>query len=353
METIRHQESSRGSVIMVGLAFVVLAAFRRIPIPIMNFDLLPPNPRYIEAGSQVWSSLFALGTVPLLSALLLAELVKLVLPQQAVRGGSIRLGRLLVGIVALLFTVFQGYGLVTGLAAHDIVRNGVDSLVAALACYAGVTAVLIWLSDEIRLPGLENGIWLLLVIPFLDALPRDLVSAFEFFRSSGMPAGFFLLAAGATSAAVVMVILLNNLMMGVGRKGQTAVDIPLEILLWPPFLASVVTNLLMMVPIYALSGLMEAAPWVFAILGSASNCLLIPIIVYGYMRRQPADRREAIRPILVVVAAAQVLIVVGFGLVNAFILPPLLPNGGMLIVCVTVMVSLCRLALEMRALARS
>ena len=336
METIRHQESSRGSVIMVGLAFVVLAAFRRIPIPIMNFDLLPPNPRYIEAGSQVWSSLFALGTVPLLSALLLAELVKLVLPQQAVRGGSIRLGRLLVGIVALLFTVFQGYGLVTGLAAHDIVRNGVDSLVAALACYAG-----------------ENGIWLLLVIPFLDALPRDLVSAFEFFRSSGMPAGFFLLAAGATSAAVVMVILLNNLMMGVGRKGQTAVDIPLEILLWPPFLASVVTNLLMMVPIYALSGLMEAAPWVFAILGSASNCLLIPIIVYGYMRRQPADRREAIRPILVVVAAAQVLIVVGFGLVNAFILPPLLPNGGMLIVCVTVMVSLCRLALEMRALARS
>ncbi|MGX5722946.1 preprotein translocase subunit SecY [Shinella zoogloeoides] len=334
---------------MIALAFVVIAICMRIPIP--NLDLVAASAQFAQAGGLERLSLFALGTVPLFSALALAEIVKLVFPRLASREGNAGWGRLLVGIMVLLFTVLQGYGVLTALIAMGLMEDTAGSLAVGIAGFAGVSALLLWLADAIRLPGLDSGIWLLLAIPMVATLPRELVLSFEMIRSGAVPAWSFWLVAGGAVVAVMMVVLVNRLLVGAGRQGATTHGIPLTVLLWPPFLASIVTGYLVALPIIAVPDLLTSVPWLFAAMAAVSNSVLIPLFVYGYFRLQPAARREEIRPILTVVAVAQVLICVGFSLVNAFVFLPIVLNGGMLIVCVTVILALWRLVAMTRSQA--
>ena len=323
---------------MIALAFVVIALCMRIPI--LNLDVVAASAQFAQTGGLERLSLFALGTVPLFSALALAEIVKLVFPRLASRAGHAGYGRLLVGVIVLLFTVLQGYGVLTALMAMGLMEDTAASLAVGIAGFAGVSALLLWLADAIRLPGLDSGLWLLLAIPMVAALPRELVLSLEMIRTGAMPAWSFWLAAGGTVIAVAIVVAVNRLLVGAGHDRAAARGIPLTVLLWPPFLASIATGYLIALPVIALPDLPASAPWLFAAMAAASKAVLIPLFVYGYFRQQPAARREEIRPILTVVAMAQGLICVGFSLVNAFVFLPITLNGGMLIVCVTVILAL-------------
>ncbi len=347
MTSISDQRFPRYTVIMIVLAFLVIAICMRIPIP--NLDLVAASAQFAQAGGLERLSLFALGTVPLFSALALAEIVKLVFPRLASREDNAGWGRLLVGIMVLLFTVLQGYGVMTALMAMGLMEDTAGSLAVGIAGFAGVSMLLLWLTDAIRLPGLDSGIWLLLTIPMIAALPREVVLSLEMIRTGAVPAWSFWLAAGGTVIAVAMVVAVNRLLVGTGRDGPTARCIPLTVLLWPPFLASIATGYMIALPIIAGPDLLASVPWLFAALAAVSNSILIPLFVYGYFQRQPAARREEIRPILTVVAIAQVLICVGFSLVNAFVFLPIVLNGGMLIVCVTVILALWRLVAMTRS----
>ncbi|MFD2439874.1 hypothetical protein ACFSS8_06880 [Paracoccus kondratievae] len=335
--------------IMIALAFVVIAISMRIPIP--NLDLVAASAQFAQTGGLERLSLFALGTVSLFSALALAEIVKLVFPQLANRAGNAGWGRLLVGIIMLLFTVLQGYGVLTALMAMGLMEDTAASLVVGIASFAGVSALLLWLADAIRLPSLDSGIWLLLTIPMVAALPREFVLSLELIRTGAIPAWSLLLAAGGTVIAVAMVVAVNRLLAGAGPQGATVRGIPLTVLLWPPFLASIATGYLIALPIIAMPDLPASAPWLFAAMVAVSNSVLIPLFVYGYFRQQPAARREEIGPIMTVVAVAQVLICVGFSLLNTVVFLPIVLSGGMLIVCVTVFLALWRLVAMTRSQA--
>lgn len=273
--------------------------------------------------------------------LALAEIVRLLLPRLANREG--RTGRLLVGSLVLLLSALQGYGVLVALMAMGLMDETAASLVVGIAGFVGASALLIWLADAIRLPGFDSGIWLLLTIPMLAALPRELASSAEVVRSGVLPAGSLLVPVGAVVIAVGMVVAVNRLLAATGRHRESRGGIPLAVLLWPPFLANIVTGYVIALPVIAVPDL-ASTPWFFAAMSAVSDSVLIPLFVYGYLRLYPAPRREELRPVLTIVAAVQVLICVGLDLLNAVTVLPLLPSGGMLIACVTVLLVLGRLA---------
>lgn len=327
---------------MIVLAVAVLAIGARIPIP--GLDLAAASMQFAQGGLERLS-IFALGALPLFTVLALAEIVRLLLPRLANREG--RTGRLLVGSLVLLLSALQGYGVLVALMAMGLMDETAASLVVGIAGFVGASALLIWLADAIRLPGFDSGIWLLLTIPMLAALPRELASSAEVVRSGVLPAGSLLIPVGAVVIAVGMVVAVNRLLAATGHYRESSDDrdggIPLAVLLWPPFLANIVTGYVIALPVIAAPDL-ASAPWFFAAMSAVSDSVLIPLFVYGYLRLYPAPRREELRPVLTIVAAVQVLICVGLDLLNAVTVLPLLPSGGMLIACVTVLLVLGRLA---------
>ncbi|MNE62528.1 hypothetical protein D3C80_1578110 [compost metagenome] len=187
-----------------------------------------------------------------------------------------------------------------------------------------------------------DGVWLLLTIPLLGALPLDLVTSIELTRFGAVSAMDWLIATPVVLLAVWMIIVANALLSGKG--GVAAPTLSLAVLLWPPFLASTVAGYLFIVPLIFAPELFSDAPWLLNLAALALSAILIPLFIYGYYRLilivQPEMACGEIRSILMVVAGVQILICIGMGILKQATSFSFIPSGGMLIVCVTVLLAL-------------
>jgi len=155
----------------------LLVAYRlgtHIPLPGTNLEGLS----HLSGAAVERISIFALGVTPLISVLILAELLKVLAPrvrrwEQADPHHHIKLTRIVVGL-SLLAAAAQASGIalalenVTGLVDEP----GTPFRLTTIATLVGATAIVIWLADQITRHGLGSGMWLLLVTPWLAAVPH-------------------------------------------------------------------------------------------------------------------------------------------------------------------------------------
>ncbi|HCH72338.1 MAG TPA: preprotein translocase subunit SecY [Ochrobactrum sp.] len=283
--------------------------------------------------------------MPLFTVLAHVEIAKLIFPslarcQIASSGNAFRISVVIKSIV-LLFTAIQAYGMMSALAAMDLVEGFPGATSVGIVSFVGTTAVLIWLNDIARFPNLGNGVWLLLAIPLLGALPLDLVTSIELTRFGAVSAMDWLIATPVILLAVWMIVVANALLSGKG--GEAAPKLSLTVLLWPPFLASTVAGYLFIVPLIFTPELFSDTPWLLNLGALALSAILIPLFVYGYHRlisiTQPEIACGEIRSILVAVAGVQFLVCIGMGILRQATSFSFIPSGGMLIVCVTVLLA--------------
>ncbi|NGN45301.1 hypothetical protein G6N74_30070 [Mesorhizobium sp. CGMCC 1.15528] len=215
-------------------------------------------------------------------------------------------------------------------------------MIAGIASFIGASAMMIWLADMVCLPNSRDGVWLLLAILRLGALPGEFIISIELTRFGAVSGTDWPITGIAIALAVAMIVVANKLLSGRDDEARSAIS--LAVLLWPPFLANTVAGYLITVPVILAPELLSDAPWLLNATALTLTAILIPFFVYAYSRLllgQPdVARRSETRSILLVVTGIQVLVCVGIGLLKQAVPFSFIPGGGMLIVCVTVLLAL-------------
>ncbi|MBV7483229.1 hypothetical protein [Bordetella sp. BOR01] len=325
---------------------IVLLVGSRIPVPGIDTAALAEQLAYSPNGAMARFSIFALGVMPLLAVFAYAEIAKLAFPsfarwQMASSKNTFRTSLVIKAIIIVL-TAIQGYGVMSALSAMGLVDDAPGVTGAGVVSFVGASAVMIWLADMVRVPNLGNGIWLLLAIPLLGALPREFATSIELTRFGAATFMDWLVTSLAIILAVVMIVVANRLLSG--KDGEDGQPISLAVLLWPPILANTVAGYFFIIPMVLAPELFSDAPGLLTMAALALSAILMPLFVCAYYRLirivRPDIVRSDIRAILLAVAGIQVLVCVGMGLLKQATSFSFIPSGGMLIACVTVVLAL-------------
>jgi hypothetical protein len=128
-------------------------------------------------------SMFALGITPLVSALIFAEIAKMVAPalrrwEEASARNRATLNRYVAG-AALILAWIQARQLAIALSSMPnlVAEPGPTFELTYMATQVAGAALVIWLADQITRHGLGSGVWLLLVAGWLGSLPYELAGA--------------------------------------------------------------------------------------------------------------------------------------------------------------------------------
>lgn len=161
-----------------------------------------------SGGAIGQPSIFSLSITPYISAAIVLQLIALVSSKfNAIgkRGESGRraMGRYTFGLT-LLLTVFQAFGIAEALqrVANLITHPGSGFLISTTATLAGGTIFLIWLSEQITLRGIGNGLALILCTGIVMDLMQTVVSTIRL-GQSGLLSGNSILLLVIVAVAVV------------------------------------------------------------------------------------------------------------------------------------------------------
>jgi len=234
----------------LGITLAVLAAYgvgMNVLLPGIDTDNLRES---LRAGGLTFAnvSMFALGVMPLLNALIVLEIIKLVAPgvrawELSAPANSDHIGQIVVSVV-LLLTLLQAGGYASALEGADLVSQpGASFRFACVATLIGGTALMIAFARFIDGPGLGWGLWLLYLVPSLAELPRILPTLAQVTASGDYAAGSIALAAAFTVLTIGGVASIVLAARGARATVLTCI--------WTPFIANVVLT-----PILFASGLL-------------------------------------------------------------------------------------------------
>jgi preprotein translocase subunit SecY len=233
--------ATRVAVTLGALAIYRLGA--ALPLPGLDAE------RLYESGlvNAERISIFALGVMPMLNALLLVEMARLISDRFDDWGGATLANARRINhwalVGALLLAALQAYGVAV---AFEGITGAVDDpgpefRLAVVATLVGGTALLAWLTALISWYGVGSGFWILLLAPWLAGLPSAIARQIEFVRM-GM-----LSQAGSVSIlayALFAVAGIAALGLVLARRGM-----PLErMLIWPLYIGTVLANFLLVIP---------------------------------------------------------------------------------------------------------
>ena len=333
--------------LVVALLFVLIGS--QVPVPGINAESLAAQSIYGDASWSVRYSILALGTLPILTVLAYAEIVGLLIPPLARwQAASLKNARRLRVILALLIfavTAAQGFGIFLIFITMGLVALDTVAMVTCLLSFVAVSAILIWLIGNMRFPGVDDGLWCLVAVFALSELPSASVTLFEILRVSELSAGAWAVLILALVVGLVAGVFLLKGARRVLRRpvypGGPRLAVPLAILLWPPFLVSIVGEYVLQLAISQAPHTLSRSPWLLDIIMLAGMIIFIPLVVYGYLRSDLAGRTKAesnryLRTVLAPVAGAQILICVGFALGNLLLGVTLFPKGPIFITVICV-----------------
>lgn len=221
----------RGAVTAAALAVYVLAW--TIPIPGLDLTALGPHS---AAGQEAVKrlSVGAFGVSPLFTALMLAELVKVLIPSlrrwddAANRETQARI----VLVLALIMAGFQSAGYaraleeITGLVPEP----GLAFRLGTTATMVAASALFAWLADQMTRNGLGSGFWLLLAAPAIGDLLPGLSRSSMLIESGEIPFMNLVLYGAFVGASIAVVAALE---WGRFRRGEFTQSATL----WPMVLA--------------------------------------------------------------------------------------------------------------------
>jgi preprotein translocase subunit SecY len=161
-------------------------------------------------------AIFALGIVPYVSAAIVVQLVFIVIGRLKTLRAQGEQGRQTIvsytRYLTLLIASFQGYGIALGLEAVPNLVAGPGTLfrVSTVVTLAGGAMFLVWLSEQITLRGLGNGIAIILCVGIVIELPSVVFGMLDLGRQGVFSSGFILLILVMAIAAVGFVVFMES-----------------------------------------------------------------------------------------------------------------------------------------------
>lgn len=266
-------------------ALAILRLGSLIPIPGLSPEVVA---EVVRGGDGAVSrlSLFALGITPLLSALILAELLKVVAPsvrawELAAWANRARVRNVVYGL-ALLFAIVQAGGVSSGLegVAGLVPEPGTAFGVVSIVTLVAGTALVIGLAAVIDRAGLGSGLWLVFLAPTLAELPQNLATIAQLYDMGQYSLGAILRAAAFTAIAAAGVVSIVLAARGAAATSAACV--------WTPLLAyAVLAWLLIGIGLVISFGNVEGA-MAIAAPGSLVRYVVLPavfaLIAWLYVR---------------------------------------------------------------------
>lgn len=216
------------------IALLVYEVGTHVPLPSFQPAALDSLVALEGSLAQSRVSIFALGVIPLLSALLVGELLRLVfgLRSTELAGTGLRSTEfnraVLVGALAL--SALQGWGLAIGYEQMPglVIEPGWEFRIGVIASLIGSTALSAWLADLITRHGVGSGFWLLYLVPLFDELPGHVSRLIDQVDTGRVASGSLLLV-GALNA--------GGMLLTAAVVGTRAPSRQGEGLIWPLMLA--------------------------------------------------------------------------------------------------------------------
>jgi hypothetical protein len=214
----------RGLYGRLGVTLLVLLAYRvgcHLPLP--GLDTQKIGLLYEGGGTATARvSVLALGIMPLISALILLELVKLAAPElrtweRATPRNQRRYGYVAVGL-ALAMALVQSAGIASALEQVTalVPEPGTAFRAIAIATLMAGTALVIAFANIIDRAGLGSGIWIMFLAPALAELPRTVAGMAVLYRSGEY--SFELIVAGLAIAVLAVGGVVRLLMAARGAE---------------------------------------------------------------------------------------------------------------------------------------
>jgi len=228
-------------------------------------------------------SIFALGVTPIISALLVVEVVRLASERFNDWAGAAPNARRVnhyVLIGSLLLAALQGYGIATELErAKNVVNEpGPQFQLNVVATFVAGTALLVWLAALISRHGVGSGFWILLLAPYLAGLPGLALSVYEAAHSGIMSEAGLVAVLAYVLVALATVAALGRTL---ARSGM-----PLDrTLIWPLYIATIPAGVLVFTPWFFPDG--RSAPLYLAALA----VIVIGTSLAQWLRVDPRSAR--------------------------------------------------------------
>jgi preprotein translocase subunit SecY len=166
-------------------------------------------------GSIGRVSIFALWILPYFSAAILIQLFSMVSSKFSAltKGGEAdrrKIARYTIGLTILL-TAFQAFGIASGLqnVPNFVSDPGGAFLLSTTVTLTGGTVFLIWLSEQITMRGIGNGLAWLIFAGLATEMPRSVASVLELTRTGALSAQRTWLLAILWMALVGLVVLVE------------------------------------------------------------------------------------------------------------------------------------------------
>jgi preprotein translocase subunit SecY len=223
------------SLVTIGALFVLFAG-THIPFPGLSAELTRRILAFAISPARV--SIFALGVTPILSARVILELCRLMIPPLArwvaTPVHAAQWTRVDRGL-ALALAGLQAYGV--ALAFENIAisadEKGLEFRLGIIATAIGATALLIALADFVTRRGFGDGLLILLAAPMVAQTPHDLGFLMDLSRMGAISAASIFQAVALVVIAIA--VLVTASLVREQRLGAVA-GAHLDV--WPPLLAT-------------------------------------------------------------------------------------------------------------------
>jgi SecY len=233
------------------VALVIYRLGAHIPLPGLDPQVLSR----LDSAVVGRISILTIGITPLVTVLILMELIKVLAPrcrqwERADKRNRDKLDRIVL-FLALLVAAAQALGLAAAFEGVSglVDERGVPFELICAATLVGGTAIVIWLADQITRQGLGSGVWLLFVTPILADLPYRM-AGLAVLQRQGVLSGMDLLLCG------LLVVLAIATVVAVMRAGDGTLEIAATCF-WPVLLVSAVLPWLLV----AVGMLVQGAGW--------------------------------------------------------------------------------------------
>lgn len=335
------------AVAILALIGIVYVTGLHIPLPGIDTQILSAVSRSGGEAALRRMSIFALGVLPLYTALAIGEIGRLIFtgpkisPEEDSRYAFLKTVAVLA--IALAITGLQAYGIASGLRSAGIVRQDAAGFeIVIVATFLGATVLLFFFTGLVRIHGLRNGFWALWCIPILLDLPRSFAASVELTRTGAASLLSWLVALGYLGLSIAAIVLATSLWRAAWQESRAETENavscePREILIWPVVLSAMLPGVLLTLIAFGAPGIIQAIEPYLRIIAVMVASLLIPLFVFGYVRLASPQGRLAPRLVAAggIIAVIQIAIVVAGSIVTTNIPLPI-GLGSVAVIGVTV-----------------
>jgi len=183
---------------------------------------------FLSGGGVHRLAIFALGLIPFFSAAILLQLVSIVVPALRALPRRGERGRRRLDVYTVVLTIalaaFQAFGIAVALEgiANLVTEPGLPFRLTATLSLTGGTVFLVWLSGQITVRGIGNGLALILALGVILELPSAIVATLELGRrgviSVDLIFGLVVLAIALTGLIVFMELARRRLLVVYPRR---------------------------------------------------------------------------------------------------------------------------------------